>query len=299
MSALTTPSRITKTAMQHMHRHGWHTAAAVSVMTLTFFITSMFILVALGANQILNFFEQQPQMIIFFKDDATSQQVNEIKHVLEETGKVKTTHYTSKDEALAFYKDQMKDNPALLENLSSNILPASLEISPKNVTDLGNLASIAKDNKYANYVESVSLQQDVVNRLATWTSTGRTIGLALVGFLALISFLIILVTIGLNIASFRDEIEIMRLVGANSWYIRGPFIMEGMLYGLIASVVSVGVVYLSLPFVAPKIQKYLEGIQIFPIDLRVLIYLLLVEFAFGIILGVAGSMAAMRRSMKV
>ena len=71
MGALTTPSRILRTALQHMQRHGWHTAAAISVMTLTFFITSLFIMVALGANQVLHYFEKQPQMIIFFKDEVT------------------------------------------------------------------------------------------------------------------------------------------------------------------------------------------------------------------------------------
>src|SRR5262249_1552322 len=116
---LTTPSRILRTAFQQLGRHAGHTVAALAVMSLTFFVISLFVLAALGSNVVLDFFEKQPQMIVYFKDAATSQRVDEIKEALTATGKVASTHYTSKDEALAFYKEQNSDDPALTENLSA------------------------------------------------------------------------------------------------------------------------------------------------------------------------------------
>lgn len=300
MSMMTTPSRVFRTALQRMRRNGWHTVAALAVMTLTFFILSLFILTILASNKVLHFFEQQPQVSIYLKDDATDARVKEIQAALEATGKAKTIDYTSKEEALAFFKDEMKDNPVLLENVSANVLPASLEVSPKNLKDLPELVKVAQDEKFKDFIEEVSYQRDITERLASWTSTGRLVGLILVIFLVVVSLLIMLVTIGVNISAYKDEIEVMRLVGASSWYIQGPFILEGVLYGIFASILSVLVVYISLPWVAAKLQNWLTGINIFPIEvLPVFGGLLLAEIIFGVLLGVVGSWLAMRRSLKV
>lgn len=300
MSVMTTPSRVYRTATQRMRRNGWHTVAALSVMTLTFFILSLFVLTIMASNKVLHFFEQQPQVLIYLKDDVTQQRVDEIQGALKATGKTKTIDYTSKEEALDFFKEEMKDNPVLLENVSANVLPASLEVSPKDLKDLPDLVKVAQDQKFKDYIEEVSYQRDITERLASWTSTGRLVGLVLVIFLVVVSLLIMLVTIGVNISAYKDEIEVMRLVGASSWYIQGPFVLEGVLYGVFASIFSVLVVYISLPWVASKMQNWLTGINIFPIEvLPVFGGLLLAEIIFGVLLGVVGSWLAMRRSLKV
>ena len=120
MSITTTPSRVFRTALQRMRRNGWHTVAALSVMTLTFFILSLFVLTGLATSRVLNYFEQQPQVQIYLKDDAPQEKIDELKAELEATNLAKTVHYTSKEEALAFFKEEMKDNPMLLENVSAN-----------------------------------------------------------------------------------------------------------------------------------------------------------------------------------
>ena len=300
MSVMTTPSRVFRTALQRMRRNGWHTISALAVMTLTFFILSLFILTVMASNKVLHYFEQQPQVSIYLEDDVTQQRVDEIRSALEATGKAKTIKYTSKEEALAFFKEQMKDNPVLLENVSANVLPASLEVSPNNLADLPELVEVAQDEKFGEFIEEVIYQQDITERLASWTSTGRLVGLVLIIFLVVVSLLIMLVTIGVNISAYKEEIEVMRLVGASSWYIQGPFVLEGIMYGVFASIFSVLVVYISLPWVAAKLQSWLTGINIFPIEvLPVFGGLLLAEILFGTLLGVVGSWLAMRRSLKV
>lgn len=297
---LTNFSRIFRTALQQMQRHGWHTVAAMSVISLTFFVISLFILVGLGSNVVLNFFEKQPQMIVFFKKDVTEARIQEVRQALEETGKVATVHYTNKEDALAFYKKQTQSDPALTQNLSSNIFLASLDVSPKELKDIDSLAAVVKDKKYEQFIDEVSYPRNVTDRLVSWTSTGRLIGLGLIGFLVLVSFLIMLVTIGLNIASYQEEISVMRLVGASNWFIRGPFVLEGIIYGVVASVLAVGIVYMTLPWVAPRLQSWFSGINIFPIPvLPVFGGMLLFEILLGILLGVIGSVVAMRRSLKV
>ena len=239
MSVMTTPSRVFRTALQRMRRNGWHTISALAVMTLTFFILSLFILTVMASNKVLHYFEQQPQVSIYLEDDVTQQRVDEIRSALEATGKAKTIKYTSKEEALAFFKEQMKDNPVLLENVSANVLPASLEVSPNNLADLPELVEVAQDEKFGEFIEEVIYQQDITERLASWTSTGRLVGLVLIIFLVVVSLLIMLVTIGVNISAYKEEIEVMRLVGASSWYIQGPFVLEGIMYGVFASIFSV------------------------------------------------------------
>jgi cell division protein FtsX len=127
---------------------------------------------------------------------------------------VASIHYTTKEEALEFYKKQSENDPALTQNLSSNVFLASLDVSPKNIKDLNGLAALANDKKFDSFVNEVYSPRDITDRLMSWTSTGRLVGLGLIGFLFLVSFLIMLVTIGLNIASYQQEISVMRLVGA-------------------------------------------------------------------------------------
>lgn len=296
----TAPARITRTAILHMQRHGWHTLAALSVMTLTFFMLSLFILTLLASNQVLRYFETQPLAIVYFKDEATTAQIESLKADLMATGQVKEVVFTSKEQALGYFKQDLANqrNDEVLDSLPEVSLPASIDIAANNIEDLSVLMNLVNDPKYHDIVEEVRYNQDVAERLASWIATGRVAGLILIGFLLTVSFLIMLVTIGLNIAAFRDEIEIMRLVGAGNWYIRGPFFLEGILYGVISAILAVTIVYASLPWLANGLQSWLAGIDIFPIAvLPVFGGLLLGQMLFGTVLGILGSSIAMRRSL--
>lgn len=293
-------SRVLRTSIQQMKRHGWHTIAAMSVISLTFFVISLFILVGLASNVVLNYFEDQPQMIVFLKSDVEDSRVQEIQAVLEKSGKTASIHYTSKEAALQFYKDKNKDAPELTSNISSNIFLASLDVSPKSLEDVDSLAALLKDGQYDQFIDEISYPSNVINRLHSWTSTGRWVGLGLIAFLVLVSFIMMLVTIGMNIASYREEIEVMRLVGASNWYIRGPFVLEGILYGVGASILAVGIVYAILPWIMPRLQSWFNGIPLFPVSVvPVFGGMLLFELCLGILLGLIGSAVAMRRSLKV
>ena len=179
--------------------------------------------------------------------------------------------------------------------VSSSILPASLEISSKNIGDLAILADIVKKEQV---VEEVVYQKDIVNTLVSWTTTTRKIGAVLVAFLIAISVLIILMVIGMKIALKREEIEILRLVGASKWYIRGPFILEGMIYGLIGAVLAWGVSYLLILYFTPYLSSFLNGIVLFPISPVLMLYLLGIVTGGGVFVGVIGSSWAVWRYLK-
>jgi cell division transport system permease protein len=130
------------TVLKHIRRSPYQSFAAIFMTSITFYIVSVFALVVIGAHSMLAFFESRPQVTAFFKDDTTSTQVDALKSSINQTVAVEAMQYLSKEDALAIYRNQNTDNPLLLEMVTADILPASLEVSAKNVDDLESVASL-------------------------------------------------------------------------------------------------------------------------------------------------------------
>jgi len=283
------------TTWTHIRRSPYQAIAAVGIMMLTFFIASIFILIAAGSQSILRYFETRPQATAFFEDKVEMTQVENLKAKLSATGKVKSMTYVSKEEALAIYREQNKDDPLLLEMVTANILPASLEVSTVDIAYLGEIAEILRQEPG---VEEVIFQEEVVEALKTWTSNIRRIGVALVGFLGIVSFLIVLVIIGMKVAIRREEIEILQLIGASPWYIRAPFVLEGIFYGVVGAVLAWGISYLLLLYATPFLVDFLAGLPILPVPIVFMFALLGAEVLLGFLIGVLGSFIAVRRYLR-
>lgn len=284
-----------KNSWHHIRRAPYQALAAIGIMVLTFFVATVTVLVAAGSDKILKYFETRPQVTAFFKDEVKSEEIDSLRAKLNQTGKIKEIKFVSKEEALTIYKEQNKTDPLLLEMVTANILPASLEISTTNISFLTEIAQILKIEPK---IEEVIFQEDVVKSLKNWTGTIRKIGIGLTGFLGLVSFLIILIIIGMKIALRKDEIEILRLVGANNWYIRAPFILEGIFYGGLGAFLAWGMSLILILYSTPLLVNFLAGIPLFPIPILFLLAILGAEVLLGIILGTLGSFWAVRRYLK-
>lgn len=281
-----------KTTWNHIRRSPYQAAAAVAIMMLTFFIASIFILIAAGSERILYYFETRPQATAFFKDETEMTQIDNLEAKLAASGKVKEMKFVTKEEALAIYREQNKDDPLLLEMVTANILPASLEVSAVDIAYLGEVAEIMRQEPG---VEEVIFQEEVVEALKNWTSSLRKIGAGLIIFLGLVSFLIILVIIGMRVAARREEIEILQLIGASSWYIRAPFIFEGIFYGVVGAFFAWGTSYLLLLYATPLLVSFLAGIPLLPVPILFMLALLGGEILAGVLIGILGSFIAVRR----
>jgi cell division transport system permease protein len=281
-----------KVAWQHIRRTPYQALAAILVTTLTFTIGAVFLLLVFGSQAILNWFETRPQVTAFFKDGTKIEQVEALKSQLNQTGKIAQIKYVSKEEALAIYREQNKNDPLLLEMVTANILPASLEVSTTNLEYLENVAEILKNNEQ---VEEVIFQKDVISSLSNWTRSLRRIGFGLMIALGIISLSVILVIIGMKIALRREEIDILKLVGAPSSYIRLPFLIEGVIYGLIGSLGACLLSYLLLLYSTPFLISFLAGIPLFPVNPVFLLSLFGGLIAGGIIIGALGSLLATKR----
>jgi len=272
--------------------------AASMVMFLTFLILSIFLILAYGSQQILRFYESKPQAIAFFKDGTTITDINAIKNALTQTDKITSFKYVSKEEALQIYKARNKSNPMLLELVTANILPSSLEISTKAPEDLKFVAEIVKKEPV---VEEVVFPEDVVASLTKATSLIRMVGVGVVGFLIVFSTLIIVMIIGFKIRLKRDEIETVKLLGATNWFIRMPFIIEGLFYAIFGCLLFWGLVFLFLHFITPWVNNFFVGIN-FDLETYLISNVLNIvgfEFIVVAVINIISAVFAMGRYLKV
>ena len=179
--------------------------------------------------------------------------------------------------------------------VTANILPASLEVSTDNLSSLKEIAQILRSE---NGIEEVIFQEDVVASLSVWTRALRIVGVGLISFLTIVSFLMILIIIGMKIALRKDGIEILRLIGASSWYIRAPFILEGVFYGLVGAVLAWVATYVLILYATPFLVSFLEGIPLLPVSPIFMLLLLGCLVLGGVVIGAFSSLLAVRRYLR-
>jgi cell division transport system permease protein len=282
-------------AWTHIRRSPYQAFAAILTMTLMFIITGLFTVITIGSTVILNYFEKKPQIIVFFSDTKKEESIKALESKLKEMDKVASVKYVTKDEALAIYKEQFKKDPMLLEMVSADILPASIEVSATKIEYLKDLAETLKSEP--DIIETV-FPEDVVNLLTSWVGTIRKIGLVLVLVLGLVSLFTVFTVISMKIALKKEEIEIIQLVGGGKAYIRGPFIMEGIIYGLIGASVGWLINLTLLLSSTPFLSTIFAGIPLFPIPIIFYLFLFLGMIILGTALGMIASFLSINRYLK-
>lgn len=287
--------RFLSTIRKNIRRTPYQAMAASMVMFMTFLVIAVFSTIAFSIQLMINHYESRPQVIAFFKDGTSVEDVDNIQNALQQTGKVTSLKYINKEAAFEIYKERNKDNPKLVELVSANVLPTSLEISTINLAELGPVADIVKQEPV---VEEVLYPEDVVENLTKASQAVRAIGIVVGGFSLLFTLLSILMIIGFKVRIQRNEIETMKLLGASKLFIRLPYIGEGITYGLVGVVLSWAITYGVLWYFSPMFQTQLGEIQIFPISPLLMLGLLGVELLIAIIVGGIGSYAAVRRYLK-
>lgn len=281
-----------KSAFTHMRRSPYQTMAAIIITSITFFVVSVFTLTVVGAHQLLVYFESRPQVTAFFLDEATQADASALAEQITAAVPIESTKYISKDDALEIYRSQNSDNPLLLEMVTADILPASLEVSAKSVADLEQIATLMTNHQL---VEEVVFQKDVIDTLKNWIAGLRLGGLGLSGLLLLASLTTLVVILGLRVTARKLEINTLSLLGASAWYIRGPFVIEGILYCLIGAVVGWGLSYILLLYLTPNLLEFLRGITLLPVPYYVMLALLGLQLILGLLLGFVASLIATRR----
>lgn len=289
-------NRAIEFARRNIRRTPFQAIAASMVMLLTFLALQTFVILGTGSQIALRYFESKPQVITFFKEGTTDQDISAIENALKQESRVTSTKFVSKEQALQIYRDKNKNDPTLLELVTANILPASLEISTKNPEDLSPIAEILKKEPV---VSEVIVPEDVVSTLTSVTKIIRYVGGTTVGFLMVFATLVIVMIIGFKIRLKRTEIEIMRLLGASPSFIRNPFILEGMFYGLAGATLAWIISYGLLWYFTPFLVGYLGEIKLLPVNPLFMLALLGGNLTLATLVGAIGSFAAVRRYLKI
>lgn len=287
--------RSLNTTWRHIRRSPYQAFAAIFIMAQTFFVISVFAFVILGSSKIITYFESVPQVAAFFKETAKQSEIDQLKKKIESTGKTSKLEFISKDQAYKIYREQFKDDPLLLELVSADILPAALRISTYKIDDLSVVSDMLSKS---SLVERVVFQKDIVQILANWTGALRQIGVGVTAVLALDAVFIMVIIIGIKISHKRDEIEIVRLLGATNWYVRWPFLLEGVFYGVVGALLGWALAAGMLWYFTPYLSSFLSEIPLLPVSWLLLVELLGLEILLAIILGIFSSFLAVLRYLK-
>lgn len=292
-------------AWRHIRRSPYQAIAAIITLFLTLLLTGIFLITSATSVLILRHFEGKPQLTIFFTDEATEANIQSLQKQLEDTGKIAEITYVSKEQALEIYREQNKNDPLLLEMVTADILPASLEVStvePKYLSELEpQLQGIEE-------IEEVVYQRDVVDTLIAWTNATRLVVGTLATLLIIDAILIIITITSMKIALKREEIEILRLVGASRWYIRLPFVWEAGMYGMTGAFGAWMVITATLLYTRSTLLAFLGIIP----EIEIMLsdptgpFFLLASSAFlgamllvGFMLSAFGSLISVNRFLKI
>lgn len=303
-------------AGHHFVRNGSTTFGAVVTIFLSLFIIGLFAMGSVLLDGMVGTVEDQVTIQAFVSDNASEDDINALQTKIEGWDEVESVTFKTKDEALAEYRDTMtnKNAPNAVQALDGkNPIPASLVIKlhdPQDVEgvaqSLGSDADFAKvadittndDGSQTSPADEIQYGQGTVERLFTVTNWIRVITLVLVALLTFVAFVFINNTIRLSISSRRREIAIQRLVGASNGFIRGPFIMEGVLQAVIGSAFAIAALEAIRRFGLPELAMRMTFLNFsIPLKATLSTYGLLV--GMGLIIGLFGSAIAMRRYLKV
>ena len=295
--------RILKWGLTNFWRNGWLSTATVSIMALTLLVITVLLMVNVVANAVLVNLEDKIDISVYFKLETPEEQILDVKTKLEGLQEVEAINYVSQNDALINFKDKHKDNPVLLqslEELDMNPLEASLNIKARETTQYANITQFLESVHFKDIIDKVNYLQnkEIIEKLGKIITDVKTGGLVVTLLLTVIVFLVTFNAIRLAIYSSREEINIMRLVGASNWFIRGPFLIEGALYGIIATIITLAVLYPVFYFLSPKLSGFLPIGNVFSYFTVNLPAFALVLLVIGVGLGGFSSFIAVRKYLK-
>jgi len=242
-------SRIINYGFTNFWRNGLLSTATVAIMTLSLLVFVGLLLANTITGAMINVIKDKIDISVYFKTDAAEDQILNIKQSLEALPEVKSAEYISADQALQNFKEKHKDDPEVLQSLdelNANPFQASLNVKAQDPNKYAGIAGYLNNADLKQYVDNVSYakNQTVIDRLVALVASVNRIGLTVTIILSFVAGLVIFNTIRLVIYSNRDEIGIMRAVGASNLLVRGPYFVEAIITGVIASILALLVVFI-------------------------------------------------------
>ena len=279
-----------------LRRNNWMSVASIGTVAVSLFIFGMFLMMVMNMNKLAENMESQVQINVYLLDKVDREQARDIEKDLKEIEGVESVGFVTKDEAMERFKDRLGDQKTLLDALDeTNPLPDSFEVT---VTNPDLVKTAAEKMEKLDGVECAKYGQDVMEHLFEITRLLRIFGFTLMLVLAFATLFIISNTIRLTVFARRKEIAIMKYVGATDWFIRWPFVMEGMVLGLFGSIIAAMVLRTAYTAMAEKVYDTLAFFPLIP-EQPFLTYIPIVVVISGMVVGAIGSAVSIKKFLKV
>ncbi|MAF43599.1 MAG: hypothetical protein CMI54_05455 [Parcubacteria group bacterium] len=296
--------RIAKFGWKGFSRSSGLSAATIFILVMTIsLVTSLFILQG-TAGYLTSILQERMDISVYFKEGLTEEDILEVKDELTQLPEVKEIEYVSKEDALLTFSKRHQDDIVIMESLAEvggNPFFASLNVRAFEASQYAAISTLLDAAPFNDLITRVDYfeKKPVIERFSSITSSAYQTGLVFSLILGIIAFLLAFNQVRMAIYSSKEEIEVMRLVGASNWFIQGPFLIQGIIAGFLAALITFLIFSISLFFLAPNLENILAGFNMFTFITDNLGILFLIQIVTGVGLGVLSSFIAIRKYLKV
>ena len=301
---LTSLKRIIRSGRKSFARNIGLNTAMIFILTAVVLLVSFLYMFNLAAKILINDLQEKVNISVYFKEDALSDDIMKIKSEVSKLPEVKSVEYISKEQCLENFISIHKNDQIILESLDEiggNPFLASLSIKAVQAVQYEQIAKFFENNQYDNIIEKVDYyeRKPVMEKIFAITSGINKAGIALVIVFGLVAILVAFNTIKIAIYNFNQEISTMRLVGASNWFVRGPFLVQGAINGLIAFLISIVLTFIFCFALDAKISLLTQNVSVLALFTNNFWWLLLIQFASGVGLGIVSTYIAIRKYLKI
>ena len=284
-----------KQAFQQMWRNRGMALAAVFAIAAMMLILGLFFVMVVNLNLFAEMIKSEYDTIeVYLNDEVTEPQAEVMMGTIKTFGGVKETTFRTKEEALQILKTRWGENGYLLDSLGDNPLPNSIIVAVDSIESANNVYT---NLKALDGIEDISFFQETIDKLMSLSKVLQIGALVLMIFLVVVSVVVVSNTIKLTVLARAREISIMKYIGATNWFIRGPFLVEGIVIGIISSLISAGITYLVYNKIVEMAGRQILGmLGTPPVPASYLaVNLIIIFVAMGVSIGACGSIISMRR----
>ncbi len=305
----TSIKRVFKYGFLGFLRNGFVSLATVLVMTIALFMIASSMYADAALKSVLNTLKEQVDINIYFSPETDEKDILALKKELENMSEVASVKYVSKDDVLQSFKERHKDDALTLQSLEEfgdNPFGATVAVKAKDPSQYESIAEFLNTkmellNKEKKIIDKVNFtdSQKAIDTLSAIIKTSQKMALGLIAFLISVAVLIVFNTIRLAVYTSKDEISVMKLVGASDWYVQGPFVVEGVLDGILSAALTLLILYPASLYLSEPSRNFLVTFDTAQYFHENFLNIAIVIFAVGILLGAVSSYLSVRKYLDV
>lgn len=301
---MTSLKRIIKTGFKNFFRNIALSLATIFIMVMVISLVTFLFFLRPVSDILISDVEQKVDVSVYFKDDIPEEDIVLAKAEIGKIAQVKEVEYISREQALQVFLDKHRDDQVLIDSLSEvgyNPFLASLNIKAKEATQYQEITSFLEAGQFKDLIDNIDYSQrkPVIDKVYSFTSGVKKMAIGFGAVFGLIAVLIAFNTVRIAIHNSNEEIAIMRLVGASNWFIRGPFLIQGIIVGFSSALITVLITLGVVLAIDGKIKMLIPNISVFSIFLSEAGVLFLIQMATGVGLGIVSSYIAVRKYLKI